>query len=251
MRTLKLRLSYDGKHYHGWQVQNNALAVQEVFQEALTKVLGTCPDIKGCSRTDSGVHALDYCVSLRTDHTIPAQRLVRALNHFLPADIAVLSCEDADDEFHARYSCTGKEYIYKIWNHPVRDPFGDGYMLHYWYDLDVDLLNEAAKHYIGSHDFTSFCTLDSRDKGDLTRTVTKAEVVREGNMVIFKVAADGFLYNMVRIMVGTLLRVAQGKFRPDDIPKILEAKDRAVAGPTAPPWGLYLNRVFYGGETDA
>ncbi len=251
MRTLKLRLSYDGKHYHGWQVQNNALAVQEVFQEALAKVLGTCPDIKGCSRTDSGVHALDYCVSLRTDHTIPAQRLVRALNHFLPADIAVLSCEDADDEFHARYSCTGKEYIYKIWNHPVRDPFGDGYMLHYWYDLDVDLLNEAAKHYIGSHDFTSFCTLDSRDKGDLTRTVTKAEVIREGNMVIFKVAADGFLYNMVRIMVGTLLRVAQGKFKPDDIPKILEAKDRAAAGPTAPPWGLYLNRVFYGGETDA
>ena len=176
MRNLNLRLSYDGKHYHGWQVQNNALAVQEVFQEALTKVLGTCPDIKGCSRTDSGVHALDYCVSLRTDHTIPAQRLVRALNHFLPADIAVLSCEDADDEFHARYSCTGKEYIYKIWNHPVRDPFGDGYMLHYWYDLDVDLLNEAAKHYIGSHDFTSFCTLDSRDKGDLTRTVTKAAV---------------------------------------------------------------------------
>lgn len=251
MRNLNLRLSYDGKHYHGWQVQNNALAVQEVFQEALTKVLGTCPDIKGCSRTDSGVHALDYCVSLKTDHTIPVQRLVRALNHFLPTDIAVLSCEEADDEFHARYSCTGKEYIYKIWNHPVRDPFGDGYMLHYWYELDVDLLNEAAKHYIGRHDFTSFCTLDSRDKGDLTRTVTKAEVTRDGDMVIFKVAADGFLYNMVRIMVGTLLRVAQGKFKPEDIPKILEAKDRAAAGPTAPPWGLYLNRVFYGGETDA
>ena len=251
MRTLKLRLSYDGKHYHGWQVQNNALAVQEVFQDALTKVLGTCPDIKGCSRTDSGVHALDYCVSLQTDHSIPAQRLVRALNHFLPTDIAVYSCEEADDDFHARYSCTGKEYIYKIWNHPVRDPFGDGYMLHYWYDLDVDMLNEAAKHYIGRHDFTSFCTLDSRDKGDLTRTVTKAEVIREGNMVIFKVAADGFLYNMVRIMVGTLLRVAQGKFKPDDIPKIIEAKDRKAAGPTAPPWGLYLNRVFYGGETDA
>lgn len=251
MRNLKLRLSYDGKRYHGWQVQENALAVQEVFQDALKNVLGTCPDIKGCSRTDSGVHALDYCVSLKTDHTIPAQRLVRALNHFLPTDMAVFSCEEVDDEFHARYSCTGKEYIYKIWNHPVRDPFGDGYMLHYWYNIDVDELNRAAQHYVGRHDFTSFCTLDSRDKGDLTRTVTKAEVTREGNMVIFKVAADGFLYNMVRIMVGTLLRVAHGKFKPEDIPKILEAKDRAAAGPTAPPWGLYLNRVFYGGETDA
>lgn len=251
MRNLQLRLSYDGKHYHGWQVQDNALTVQEVFQDALTKVLGTCPDIKGCSRTDSGVHALDYCVSLKTEHSIPAQRLVRALNHFLPPDIAVYSCEEVDDAFHARYSCTGKEYIYKIWNHPIRDPFGDGYMLHYWYHLDETVLNEAAKHYIGRHDFTSFCTLDSRDKGDLTRTVTKAEVTRDGDMVTFTVAADGFLYNMVRIMVGTLLRVAQGKFQPDDIPKILEAKDRTAAGPTAPPWGLYLNRVFYGGETDA
>ena len=110
--------------------------------------------------------------------------------------------------------------------------------------------NEAAKHYLGSRDFTSFCTLDSRDKGDLTRTVTRSEVTRQGDLVTFTVAADGFLYNMVRIMVGTLLRVAQGKFSPEDLPRILEAKDRAAAGPTAPPWGLYLNRVFYGGESN-
>ncbi|MDD5952687.1 MAG: tRNA pseudouridine(38-40) synthase TruA [Oscillospiraceae bacterium] len=248
MRNLQLRLSYDGKHYHGWQVQENAVAVQEVFQDALKKVLGHCPDIKGCSRTDSGVHALDYCVSLKTEHTIPCERLVRALNHFLPPDIAVFSCREVPMDFHARYSCTGKEYIYKIWNHPVRDPFGDGYLLHYWYPLDETLLNEAAHYYLGSHDFTSFCTLDSRGKGDLVRNVTRSAVTREGNMVIFTVAADGFLYNMVRIMVGTLLRVAQGKFAPEDIPKILEAKDRKASGPTAPPWGLYLNRVFYGGE---
>ena len=250
MRNLKLRLSYDGKHYHGWQVQENAVAVQQVFQEAVAKVMGSCPDIKGCSRTDSGVHALDYCVSMKTEHSIPCHRLVRALNHFLPADMAVLSCEEAPLDFHARYSCTGKEYIYKIWNHPVRNPFGDGYLLHYWYPLDEAVLNEAAKHYLGSHDFTSFCTLDSRDKGDLTRTVTRSEVTRQGDLVTFTVAADGFLYNMVRIMVGTLLRVAQGKFSPEDLPRILEAKDRTAAGPTAPPWGLYLNRVFYGGESN-
>lgn len=251
MRNLKLRLRYDGKHYHGWQVQENAVAVQQVFQEAVAKVMGSCPDIKGCSRTDSGVHALDYCVSMKTDHTIPCQRLVRALNHFLPTDMAVLSCEEVPLDFHARYSCTGKEYIYKIWNHPVRDPFGDGYLLHYWYPLDEKELNQAAQYYLGSHDFTSFCTLDSREKGDLTRTVTRSEVTRQGDLVTFTVAADGFLYNMVRIMVGTLLRVAQGKFSKDDIPGILEAKDRKAAGPTAPPWGLYLNRVFYGGEANA
>lgn len=248
MRNLRLKLSYDGKRYHGWQVQENALAVQEVFQNALSQVLGQCPDIKGCSRTDSGVHALEYCVSLKTDHTIPCQRLVGALNHFLPPDIAVLDCQEVPMDFHARYSCTGKEYIYKIWNHPVRDPFGDGYLLHYWYPLDEKLLDEAAHHYLGRHDFTSFCTLDSRDKGDLTRCVTKSTVTRQGDLVIFTVAADGFLYNMVRIMVGTLLRVAQGKLTPDDIPRILAAKDRKAAGPTAPPWGLYLHRVFYGGE---
>ncbi len=248
MRNLRLHLSYDGKRYHGWQVQANALAVQSVFQEALFRVLGRRPDIKGCSRTDSGVHALDYCVSFRTEHTIPCGRLVGALNHYLPPDIAVLRCQEAPPDFHARYSCTGKEYVYKIWNSPVRDPFGDGYLLHYWYPLDTARLSEAAGYYLGSHDFTSFCTLDSRDKGSLTRCVTRSEIERQGDLVTFTVAADGFLYHMVRIMVGTLLRVAQGKLSPGDIPAVLAAKERKAAGPTAPPWGLYLNRVFYGGD---
>lgn len=214
----------------------------------MERVLCQRPDIKGCSRTDTGVHAYQYCVSVKTDHTIPCERLLGALNHFLPPDMAVLECREVPMDFHARYSCTGKEYIYKIWNRPVRDPFQDGYVLHHWYPLDEHQLNEAAKHYIGYHDFTSFCTLDRREMGDLRRTVTRSEVTRDGDMVTFTVAADGFLYNMVRIMVGTLLRVAQGKLTPDDIPRILEAKDRREAGPTAPPWGLYLNRVFYEGE---
>ena len=127
----------------------------------------------------------------------------------------------------------------------MRDPFLKDRALHYWYPLDQDLLNRAAAHYVGRHDFSSFCTLDRREKGDLTRTVTKAQVTRQGDMVLFTVAADGFLYNMVRIMVGTLLRVQQGKLAPEDIPGILQAKDRKAAGPTAPACGLYLNRVFY------
>lgn len=245
MRNLLLTLRYDGSRYHGWQVQENALAVQQVFQESLFKVVSAQPDIKGCSRTDSGVHANMYCVSFKTEHTIPCERLVMALNRFLPKDIAVTDCREVPPDFHARYSCTGKEYMYKIWNHPVRDPFLEGYALHYWYALDIDKLNDAAQAYVGTHDFRSFCTLDSREPGDLTRTVRRFEVAREERLVTMTVEADGFLYNMVRIMVGSLLRVAQGKFTRQDLVRILEARDRSLAGPTAPPCGLYLNRVFY------
>lgn len=248
MRNLLLTICYDGANYHGWQIQQNAVSVQQVFQEALFRVLGEHPDIKGCSRTDSFVHARQFCISLKTGHAIPCERLVGALNHFLPEDIVVQSCREVPAEFHARYSCTGKEYIYKIWNSPVRDPFLNRRALHYWYALDAERLDRAASGFVGAHDFTSFCTLDARDRGDLTRTVTKAAVRREGDLVLYTVAADGFLYNMVRIMVGTLLRVAQGKLEPEDVPRIIEAKDRGAAGPTAPPYGLYLNRVFYRDE---
>lgn len=245
MRNLLITISYDGRRYHGWQIQENALAVQQVFQEALYQVIGETADIKGCSRTDSGVHANMYCISVKTRRTIPCERLLAALNRFLPKDMAVLGCREAPMDFHARYSCVGKEYIYKIWNHPVRNPFLDGYAFHYWYPLPVELLHQSAQDYVGRHDFTSFCTLDRRERGDLTRTVKRFAVQREGALVTMTVEADGFLYNMVRIMVGTLLRIAQGKFLPDAIPAILEAKDRAKAGPTAQACGLYLNKVFY------
>lgn len=245
MRNLLLKIAYDGARYHGWQIQQNAVTVQEVFQEALYRSINEQADIKACSRTDTGVHARAFCISLKTGSPIPPERLVPALNSYLPPDIAVLSCEAVSADFHARYSCKGKEYQYLIWNHPVRDPFLHGRALHYWYPIDEALLDRAAGHYVGRHDFTSFCTMDRRETGDLTRTVTQAGVSRLGGQVIFTVQADGFLYNMVRIMVGTLLRVQQGKFKARDIPDILTAKDRKRAGPTAPACGLYLNRVFY------
>lgn len=244
-RNFLIKLSYDGARYHGWQIQENALTVQQVFQEALYKITGLWEDIKACSRTDTGVHAREFCVSLKTESPIAPERLLAALNHYLPEDVAVKSCQRVPLEFHARYSCQGKEYVYQIWNNPVRDPFLAGRALHYWYPIDQAVLDRAAKGYVGRHDFSSFCTLDRREKGDLTRTVTTAKVERNGDLVTFTVAADGFLYNMVRIMVGTLLRVQQGKFTPEDIPGIIEAKDRKAAGPTAPACGLYLNRVFY------
>ena len=245
MRNLLVTIAFDGRAYHGWQIQSNAVSVQEVFQRALAGVTGEPVDIKGCSRTDTGVHARMFCISVKTGQSIPCERLVAALNRFLPKDIAVLSCREVAEGFHARYSCVGKEYVYEIWNAAVRNPFLDGRAYHYWYPLDVEQLHQSAQDYLGSHDFTSFCTLDSRERENMVRTVRAFSVRREGDLVRMTVEADGFLYNMVRIMVGTLLRIAQGKFAPDCIPGIIRAKDRAQAGPTAPACGLYLNRVFY------
>ena len=245
MRNLLLTIRYDGANYHGWQVQRNAVTVQQVFQEALEKILGERPDVKGCSRTDAFVHALEFCVSFQTGRSIPCGRLIGALNHYLPDDIAALSCREVPPDFHARYSCTGKEYVYQIWNRQTPDPFLRGRALHYWYPLDLTRLNCAAVCFAGEHDFTSFCAADAREPGNMTRTVTRAVWDREGDMVRFTVAADGFLYHMVRIMVGTMLRVAQGKMEPEEIGRVLLAEDRAAAGPTAPPQGLYLRKVFY------
>lgn len=245
MRNLLLTIAYNGAGYHGWQVQENAHSVQAAFQEALHTVLAQPVDIKACSRTDTGVHARQFCISCKTASQIPVQRMPLALNRHLPPDIGVLDCREVPMDFHARYSCKGKEYQYEIWNTRLRDPFLSGRVLHYWQRLEEDLLDRAARQFIGTYDFTSFCTLDSREMGDMCRTVFDAGVTRSGNRVVFTVSANGFLYNMVRIMVGTLLRVQQGKYRVEDIAEIIAAKSRKRAGPTAPACGLYLNRVFY------
>lgn len=246
MRNFLITISYNGSKYHGWQIQNNALAVQEVFQNSLENVIQKTPyEIKGCSRTDSGVHANMYCISLKMEHSIPCHRLLTALNRFLPLDIAVLNVEEKPLDFHARYSCKSKQYVYKIWNSQVRNPFLDGLAYHYKYPIDVDLLNKSCKAYIGKHDFTSFCTIDNRKMEDMTRNVLDFTVERQGDMVLLTVEADGFLYNMVRIIVGTLLEVAFGRFSPDYVAEVVASENRQKAGPTAPPDGLYLNRVIY------
>lgn len=244
-RNLLFTLKYDGSAFHGWQVQKNAITVQEVFQKAVAAIIGKCPDIKGCSRTDSGVHANMFCISMKTEHPIPCERFLAAVNTHLPMEVVVTSVREVPLDFHARYSALGKRYVYKVLNTQVRDPFLRDRALHYRRYIDVEKLNKAAKDYIGSHDFTSFCTLDKREKGDFVRTVTEFSVFREGDMVYFTVSADGFLYNMVRIMVGTLLAINEGTIPYDEIPAVLQAQDRAKAGPTAPACGLYLDEVFY------
>lgn len=245
MRNLLVAICYDGTNYHGWQIQKNATSIQEVFQNALCKIIGTIVDTKGCSRTDSGVHANMYYISFKTVHAIECKRLVVALNSYLPSDIAVLEAREVSEDFHARYSSIGKEYIYKIWNANIRNPFLEDRALHYWHSIDILKLNKASMAYVGKHDFTSFCTVDMRKMGDMERTVEYFKVEKEGNMVLMKVKADGFLYNMVRIMVGTLLYVAKGKIEEDGIDDIIKAKDRIKAGPTVSSCGLYLNKIFY------
>ncbi len=245
MRNLLLTISYDGKNFHGWQIQKNGITVQEVLQEALKAVVGEFYDLKGCSRTDSGVHANMYCISVKINHPIPTDRIKPAVNKWLPNQVVCLSCKEVDLDFHARYNCKSKQYIYKIWNSDTRNPFLDGYALFYRYKLDEKVLNESAQAFVGKYDFTSFCTLDKREKGDFVRNVKFFSVERDGDMVTMTVEADGFLYNMVRIMVGTLLEIASGKIPPDGISEIIEKKNRAFAGATAPGCGLYLNKVIY------
>jgi len=244
MRNLLLTIQFDGSAYHGWQVQQNAVTVQETLQDALQQICRNRDNIVGCSRTDAGVHANMYCCNMRTESPIECSKLVNALNALLPRDIAALSCEEVDFDFHARYDCKSKEYIYKIWNSPNKNPFLFGYSLHHKYRLDEEFLNSQAKDFIGTYDFSSFCAAGSSVE-DTVRTVMNASVEREGDMIVFRVEADGFLYNMVRIMVGTLLDISKGKIPKDSIKQIISAQNRFAAGQTAPAHGLYLNRIHY------
>lgn len=245
MRNLKITIAYDGTRYHGFQVQKNALSVCQVFQDAVEKVMGSRHDVKGCSRTDTGVHAAEYVLSMRCGSAIPADKLVLALNRYLPGDIAVLRVEEARLDFHARYSCTGKEYVYRVRNSRIKDPFSPNLSYRFGYTLDVDMLAGEAGDFVGTHDFAAFQSAGS-DVVDTVRTIRSFTVRREGENVLFTVCGDGFLYNMVRIMVGTLLYIAMGRLEPGCIPGILASRDRSLAGKTMPACGLILNRVFYG-----
>ncbi|MGI5893372.1 MAG: tRNA pseudouridine(38-40) synthase TruA [Candidatus Merdivicinus sp.] len=248
MRKLLFEIAYQGRNYHGYQVQENARTVAETLQDAIEMVWKKREDIVGCSRTDAGVHANQYFFHMVTEHTIPVKAAVIALNNMLPDDIAVLSCREVPMDFHARYSVSAKEYLYKIWDAPVRNPFLDGLALHYRHRLNEGLLHQCAQEFLGGHDFIGFCSAGGKTH-DTFRHIYETSVTRQGDLVEFRVKGDGFLYNMVRIMVGTLLLADLGKLQQGDITRILAAKDRTAAGITASPAGLYLNRVFYPAES--
>ena len=216
-----LTLAYDGTNYCGFQVQPNGRSVAATFQDALEAVLGSRPDIKGCSRTDAGVHALGFRLNFHADTRIPPQKLPLALNQHLPPDIRVLAVQTVPEDFHARYAAHTKTYLYRIHNHPIDSPFDAAYYTRVPRRLDESAMQAAAQQFVGRHDFLALCEVD------------------------IEVTADGYLYNMVRILAGTLCEVGAGRLRAADIPAILASRDRSRAGPTLPAKGLFLKRVEY------
>lgn len=255
MRNIALHLSFDGSSYHGWQVQKNAVTVQQTVQDSIENVFGIRLGLTGCSRTDAGVHAKDYVCCFKTSSGIAADGIMRALNANLPNDIAVRDCADVPMDFHPRYSAVGKEYVYRICNLPYRDPFSRPYSFFYPKHLDCGRMNNAASAFIGKHDFESFHSIGSSprerpgESGTTVRTIYKSEILKSGGTIIYRISGDGFLYNMVRIIVGTLIFSCGGKADAQNVKAIIDAKSRKSAGPTAPAQGLCLNRVFYDADS--
>lgn len=244
MRRLLFTICYDGSNYHGWQVQPNGVTVQQKVQEALQSVTSENCSVTGCSRTDSGVHANMFCFHTDVNCNIPAERFALALNSVLPDDISATDCKEVSSDFHARYDCKGKNYIYKIYDGHIRDPFVNKFAYHHKGALDENLMDKAAKFFVGEHDFVGFCSTGS-SVVDTVRTVTECSVKRNGREIEVSITANGFLYNMVRIIVGTLVDVSDGRIDCNSVADIINSKKRDMAGQTAPAHGLYLNRVYY------
>lgn len=244
MRNIMLKLSFDGSGYHGFQLQKNADTIQSRLNNAVKEVTNEYICVNGCSRTDAGVHANEFTANFKTESKIPAENLKRALNSLLPDDIAILSVSDVHNSFNSRFDAKKKEYVYKILNSKIKNPFYRNYALFYPYPIDEKLMNQAAKEFTGKKDFKAFMASGSNIR-DTVRTVYNSEVRRDGEFVLFTVSGDGFLYNMVRIMTGTLIYINEGKIEIESLSEIIKNSDRTAAGKTVPPNGLYLNRVFY------
>ena len=248
MKRVKLIVAYDGTNYHGWQVQNNGVTIESMLNAALKDLTKEEIQVLGASRTDAGVHANEFCLTVDAEGaTVPPEKLPLAVARFLPNDLSLFYAKECDADFHPRYDVKEKEYLYRIINTPIYDPFDFGRA---WFvplkitDDGLERMNEAAKNIIGKRDFSAFMS-EGSDTEDTVRNVTSLTVERRGDLVEIKICADGFLYNMVRIIVGTLLEVAFGRFSPDYVAEVVASENRQKAGPTAPPDGLYLNRVIY------
>lgn len=246
MKNIALRLMYEGTAYHGWQVQKNAVTVAGTLEKALTRVCGHSVKVTGCGRTDAGVHAKKYCANFKTDSRIPVERISLAVNTVLPNDIVVTDAVQAPEDFNAILSCEKKEYTYVIYNSRIRDPFYADRAYFYPVELDEVKMAEAASKFVGTHDFAAVRSVGTETKTTV-RTVHWFEVERQGKLIQLRVCADGFLYNMVRAMAGTLVYVSEGKIAPEEIPVLLEKGDRRLTGPTVPPSGLYMSRIWYPG----
>lgn len=246
MKRIKCELMYDGSRFSGYQSQPKDRTVQQEVERALWKIHKKTPiKTHASGRTDAGVHAMGQVIHFDTPIKMPAERWARALNGVLPDDISVKRTEEVPETFHARYSVTGKEYRYRIYRTLYRDPFRTVHAYHYPYPLDVERMERAAAYLLGEHDFTSFCSTKT-DKENKVRTVTDISFLEQGDDLEIRFAGTGFLYNMVRIMTGTLIKVGNGRLEPDEVARILAARDRNRAAQTAPAEGLYLWSVHYG-----
>lgn len=241
---IKAFLAFDGTNYHGWQIQNNSITVQQTLEDALKKITGENISVVGCSRTDSGVHATNFCISFDTNTKIPVENLALAVNTVLPHDIRFYSCEVADEDFHARYSAKSKTYLYKTVYGKIANPFMKNYAYHFPHELNVPEMVEASQYFLGTHDFCGFMATGGSQK-TTERTVNFLKVYESDGVLNFEINANAYLYNMVRIISGTLLYVGCGKINAKDIPQIIESHDRTKAGITAAPQGLYLKEIFY------
>lgn len=244
--NIKLIIAYLGTKYHGFQVQKNAVGVCTILQDAIQKIYGERLPIIGCSRTDSGVHAAGYVANFFPTKHIEIHRLAVAINRFLPTDVRILNAEQVPDDFHARYNAVAKQYIYRLCNTGVYSPFDYKYTAFYPEKLDFEIMQTAAKDLIGTKDFRSFCGKSPEGIPDNTvRTVYDFTAEKNGCNIIFSVTANGFLYKMVRIMVGTLIEIGAMRLPPDSIPELLHQKSRDHKGATAKAKGLTLNQVYY------
>ena len=263
MRNLRLLIAYDGTDFHGWQRQPDVPTIQSSIEMAIEEIVGEKINLYGSGRTDAGVHALNQVANFKTKGNIPPANFLKALNNFLPPSIRVKKVEDVEESFHARYDARAKTYRYRISLAPICSPFTVRYVHHYPYPLDLKAMAEGARYLEGEHDFTSFAgsTGDvhppspyrSEDKVNNTRTLFASRMLwrPRTSTLVYEVRGNGFLHHMVRNIAGTLIEVGRGKVKPQDILKILNARDRTRAGPTAPASGLCLIRVEYAGAPTA
>ena len=244
MKRVKLTVAYDGTHYSGWQIQPNAVTIEEVLNRHLSELLQEPIKVIGASRTDAGVHALGNVAVFDTSARMPAEKISYAMNTRLPEDIRIQESCQVPGDFHPRFCKTVKTYEYRILNRRFPDPTRRLYSLFYYYPLDEKKMQQAADYLVGEHDFKSLCT-HKEEVENTVRTIYRTEVIRTGDEILIRLKGNGFLYNMVRIIVGTLLRVGSGYYEPEYMKELLKAKDRQAAGETAPPQGLTLVGIEY------
>ena len=244
MRNIKLTIEYDGKCYNGWQKQPNKLNIQGEIEKAIYNITKEEVDLIGSGRTDAGVHALGQVANFKTNSTIPIEKMALAINSQLKNSIIIKDAQEVDERFHSRYNAKHKTYRYIINNSKCGTAIYRNLEYCYPFKLDVEKMQKAAKYFEGEHDFKAFKSSGTSGKNSV-RTIFKAEVKPEGERIVIELTGNGFLYNMVRIISGTLLDVGLGKIRPEEIPQIIESKDRQRAGKTLPAHGLYLANVVY------